>query len=129
MKETKFVWNHNLNDNFFFLEHYAVILCHYAVQFSHSVTSYSLQSLGLQHTRPPCASPTPGVYSNSYPLNQWFHPTISSSVVLFSSCIQSFPLKHMGFFKWVSSLHQVAKILEFQLQHQSFQWIFRTNFL
>ena len=46
---------------------------------------------GLQHARPPCPSPTPGVYSNSCPLSRWFHPTISSSVVPFSSCPQSFP--------------------------------------
>ena len=46
---------------------------------------------GLQHGRPPCPSPTPGVYSNSCPLSQWCHPTISSSVVPFSSCLQSFP--------------------------------------
>ena len=50
-----------------------------------------LQPHGLKHTRPPCPSPTPGVYSNSCPLSQWCHPTISSSVVLFSSCLQSFP--------------------------------------
>ena len=47
---------------------------------------------GLQHTRPPCPSPTPRVYSNSCPLSQWCHPTISSSVMLFSSCLQSFPV-------------------------------------
>ena len=46
---------------------------------------------GLQHARPPCPSPTPGVYSNSCPWSQWCHPTISSSVIPFSSCIQSFP--------------------------------------
>ena len=46
---------------------------------------------GLQHTRPPCPSPTPRVYSNSCPLNQWCHPTISSSVIPFSSRLQSFP--------------------------------------
>ena len=46
---------------------------------------------GLQHTRPPCPSPTPGVHSNSHPLSRWCHPTISSSVVPFSSCPQSFP--------------------------------------
>ena len=63
----------------------------FSVQFSHSVVSYSLQSHGLQHTRPPCPSPTPRVYSNSCPLSQWCHPTISSSVVPFSSCFQSFP--------------------------------------
>ena len=52
--------------------------------------SDSLRPHGLQHTRPPCPSPTPGVYSNSSPLSQWCHPTISSSVVPFS-CLQSFP--------------------------------------
>ena len=46
---------------------------------------------GLQHSRPPCPSPTPGVYSNSCPLSQWCHPTVSSSVVPLSSCLQSFP--------------------------------------
>ena len=62
-----------------------------SVQFSHSVVSDSLQPHGLQHTRPPCRSPTPWVYSNSCPLSQWCHPTISSSVVCFSSHVQSFP--------------------------------------
>ena len=61
------------------------------VQFSRLVVSDSLQSHGLQHARPPCPSPTPGVYSNSCPLSQWCHPAISSSVVPFSSCFQSFP--------------------------------------
>ena len=75
---------------------------------------------GLQHARPPCPSPTPGVYSSSCPLCQWCHPTISSSVVPFSSHLQSFPA--LRSFKWVSSLHQMAKVLEFQLQHQSFQY-------
>ena len=62
-----------------------------SVQFSRSVMSNSLRPHGLQHTRPPCPSPTPRVYSNSCPLSQWCHPTISSSVVPFSSCLQSFP--------------------------------------
>ena len=62
-----------------------------SVQFSCSVMSNSLQPHGLQHTRPLCPSPTPRVYSNSCPLNQWCHPTISSSVVPFFSCFQSFP--------------------------------------
>ena len=61
-------------------------------QFSRSVVSNSLRPYGLQHSRPPCPSPTPGVYPNSScPLSQWCHPTISSSVVPFSSCPQSFP--------------------------------------
>ena len=59
--------------------------------FSRSLVSDSLWPHGLQHSRPPCPSPTPGVYSNSCPLCQWCHPTISSSVVSFSSCPQSFP--------------------------------------
>ena len=58
-------------------------------QFSCSVMSDSLQLHGLQHTRPPCPSPTPGACSNSHPLSWWCHPTISSSVILF--CLQSFP--------------------------------------
>ena len=62
-----------------------------SVQFSHSVVSESLQPHGLQHARLPCKSPTPGAYSNSCPSSQWCHPTISSSVVPFSSCPQSFP--------------------------------------
>ena len=60
-------------------------------QFSRSVVSSSLWRHELQHTRPPCPSPTSGVYSNSCPLSQWCHPIISSSVVPFSSCLQSFP--------------------------------------
>ena len=63
----------------------------YAVQFSCSVVSDSLWPHGLQHARPPCPSLTPGVHSNSRPLSQWCHPTISSSVIPFSSRLQSFP--------------------------------------
>ena len=99
-----------------------------SVQFT-SVTQsrLTLQPHELQHTRPPCPSPTPRVHSNPCPLSWWCHPTISFSVIPFSSCLQSFPAS--GSFQRVSSSHQVAKVLEFQLQHQSFQWIFRTNFL
>ena len=64
---------------------------HSSVQFSHSVMSNSLRPHGLQHTRLPCPSPTPEAYSNSCPLSQWCHPTISSSVIPFSSRLQSFP--------------------------------------
>ena len=63
----------------------------FSVQFSHSVMSDSLWPHGLQHTKPPCSSPTPGACSNSSPLSQWCHPTISSSIIPFSSCLQSFP--------------------------------------
>ena len=62
-----------------------------SVQFSRSVVSDSLRLHEPQHTRPPCPSPTPGVHPNSCPLSWWCHPTISSSVVHFSSCPQSFP--------------------------------------
>ena len=62
-----------------------------SVQFNHSVESNSLQLHRLQHIRLPCPSPSPGACSNSCPLSQWCHPTISSSVVPFSSCPQSFP--------------------------------------
>ena len=98
-----------------------------SVQFSCSVVSNSLWPHGLQHARPPCPSPTPGAYSNSCTSSWWCHPAISSSVIPFSSCLNL--SQHQGLFQWVSSLHQVAKVLEFQLQHQSFQWIFRTDFL
>ena len=62
-----------------------------SVQFSHSFMSNSLWPHGLKHTRAPCLSPTPTVYSNSCPLSRWCHPTNSSSVIPFSSCLQSFP--------------------------------------
>ena len=62
-----------------------------SVQFSHSVMSDSLWPHEPQHARPPCPSPTPGVYPNPCPLSQWCHSIISSPVVPFSSCPQSFP--------------------------------------
>ena len=65
--------------------------------------------------------------SNSCPLSQWCHPTISSSVILFSSCSQSFPAS--GYFQMSQFFASVAKVLEFQLQHQFIQWIFRTNLI
>ena len=98
-----------------------------SVQFSRSVMSDSLQPHESQHTRPPCPSPTPGVHSNSHPSSRWCHPAISSSVVPFSSCPKSLPAS--GSFQWVNSLHHVAKVLEFQLQHQSFQRTPRTDLL
>ena len=100
--------------------------------FSHSVVSNSLWPRRLQHTRLSGPSPSPGACSNSCPSSHWCHPTISSSIVLFSSCLQSFPASvcpALGLFQWVSSSHQVAKVLEIELQHQSFQWIFRFDFL
>ena len=75
---------------------------------------------GLQQARLLCPSLSPGACSNSCPLSQWCHPTISSSV---PPSPPAFSLsQHQGLFQWVSSSHQVAKVLELQLQHQSFQW-------
>ena len=71
--------------------------------FSQLVMSNSLQPHGLQHTRPPCPSPDPRACSNSCPLSWWCHPTISFSVVPFSSCLQSFPVS-------VSSYESVLRI-------------------
>ena len=65
-------------------------LFHRWLLFSHSVVSDSLWPHRLQHSRLPCPSPTPGAYSNSCPLSWWCHPTISSSVIPFSSCLQPF---------------------------------------
>ena len=97
-----------------------------SIQFSWSVVSDSLWPHGLQHARLPCPSPTPGVYLDSCPLSQWYHPTVLS---LSSPSPSTLNLSQRGLFKWVSFSHQVAKVLEFQLQHQSFQCIFRTDFL
>ena len=66
--------------------------CFSSIHFSHSVVSDYSRPHESQHARPPCPSPTPGVYSDSYPSNQWCHPAISSSVVSFSSCPQSLPV-------------------------------------
>ena len=96
-----------------------------SVQFSCSVMSDSLQPHGLQHARARCSSPTPGASEKSFPSSWWFHPTISSSVILSPPAFS--PSQHQDLFQWVGSLHQVAKVLEFQ--HQSFQWIFRIDFL
>ena len=92
------------------------------VQFS-SVQSLSLVRLFAtpwMDGKPPCPSPTPGIYPNSWPLSRWCHPGVKS---LLSPFPPAFNLsKHQGLFKWVSSSHQMAKVLEFQLHHQSFQW-------
>ena len=89
-----------------------------SIQFSDSVMSNSLWPHGLQHARIPCPSPTPGTYSNSCPLRWWCHPTISSSVIPFSSCPQSLPASESfsmsQFFAWGGS-------------HSLYQGIFRTK--
>ena len=104
--------------------HYSILTLPLKIQFS-AVQSHNSVLLFVtpwtpahQTSRP---SPSPRVYSSSCPLSQWCHPTIWSSIVPFSSRLQSF--QHQGLFKWVSSSHQVAKVLEFHLQHQSFQYI------
>ena len=79
-----FFWNHQCWEVFFFQ-------IDLSVQFSRSLMSDSLRPHELQHARPPCPSPAPRVYSNSCPLSRWCHPTISSSIVPFSSCPQSLP--------------------------------------
>ena len=80
------------------------------VQFSHSVVSNSLQPHEPQHTRPPCPSPTPRVYPNSCPLSRWCHPTISSCVVPFSSCPQSFPASGSFQLKYFKVIHWEFKM-------------------
>ena len=78
-------------------------------QFSCSVVYDSLQPHGLQHTRPPCSSPTPRVYSSSCPLSRWCHPTIWSSVILFSFRHQSI-LKLMIFYTWEGCLRESLEV-------------------
>ena len=87
----KHIFNWFFNIFTFHLGLISFLICISSVQFSHSVVIDSLWPHGLQHARPPCPSPTPTAYSNSCPSSQWCHPTISSSVVPFSSCLQSFP--------------------------------------
>ena len=107
-----------------------------SVQFSHSVVSNSLWPHGLQHTRPLCPTPTPGAYSNSCPSSRWCHPTISSSVIPFSSHLQSFPAS--GSFQ-LSQLFTsggqsirvsaLASVLPMNIQDWFPLGIFRTDFL
>ena len=91
----------------------SLLISYAPIQFSRSVFSDSLWPHWLQHTRPPCPSLTPGVSSNSCPLSRWAiqpsHPLSSPSPPAFNLS------QHQGLFKWVSSLNQVAKVLEFQL--------------
>ena len=91
--------------------HFQVWLVLSIVQFTPEVMSDALQFHGLQHARSPCPSPTPGACSNPCPLRQRCQLTISSSVVPFSSCLQSF--QHQGLFHWVSPSHQVPKYWSF----------------
>ena len=94
--------------------------------FSCQVVSDSATLWTTVMARPPCPLLSPRVCPKSCPLNQWCHPTISSSVIPFPSCLQSFPAS--GSLQMSQFFHQLAKVLEFQLQDQSFQWIFSTDF-
>ena len=95
-----------------------------SVQFSRSVMSDSLQPRGLQHARSPCASPIPELtQTHVRDAIQSSHPLLSPSPPALNLS------QHHGLFKWVSSSHQVAKLLELQLQHQSSQWIFRRRLI
>ena len=98
-----------------------------SVQFSHSLLPDSLQPIELQHTRLPCTSSTPGAYSKSCPLSQWSHPTISSSVIPFSSCLQSFPLSVS--FPMSLLFTSGGPSIGVSASTSHFQWIFRTDFL
>ena len=91
----------------------------HSVQFSHSVVSDSLQPHRLQYARLPCSLPSLWVYPSSCPLNQWCHPTseMPSHPLLPSSPLAFYLSQHQGLFQWVSSLCQVAKVLE--RQHQT----------
>ena len=75
----------------------------------------TLQPHGLQHTRPPCPSPSPKVCPSSCPLHRWCHPVISSSDTFFSSALNL--SQHQGLFQWISCSHQMTKIREFRIQH------------
>ena len=101
--------------------------CKLVSQFSHSVMSNSLWPGGLQHARIPCHHQLPEfTQTNVHRVSDAIQP----SHPLLSPFPPAFNLpQHQSLFKWVSSSYQEAKVLEFQLQHQSFQWIFRTDFL
>ena len=98
-----------------------------SVQFSRSVVSDSLRPHEPQHTRPPCASPTPGVYSDLCPLSQWCHPAISSSVIPFSSCPQSFPAS--GSFQMNQFFASGGQSIGVSASTSVLQWTPRTDFL
>ena len=108
--------------NIFFFKFHILLLW-----FSFSVVSDTLRTHGLQHDSLPCPSLSPGVWSNSCPLSsdviQPSHPLLLPSPPALNLS------QHQGLFQRVSSLHQITKVLELQLQHQSFLWVFRADFL
>ena len=105
-----------------------------SVQFSCTVVSDSLQPHRMQHARPPCPSSTPGVYSNSFPLIRWCHPTISSSVIPFSFHLQSFPasgsFQMSQFFALIGqSIRVSASVSVFPMNMQDWFPSFRMDWL
>ena len=115
-----FIWV-NIADLIHFLSEFS------SVEFSNSVKPDSLWPHGLQHTWVSCSSPTPGACSTHV---HWVGDAIQPLHLLSSPSLSAFNLsQNQGPFQWVSYLHQVAKVLELQLQHQSFQWIFRVDFI
>ena len=109
-----------------YLYFWGINLLSVSVQLSCSVVSNSLRPQGPHHIRLPCPLPTPGACSNSCRVGdaiQPSHPLLSPSPPAFSLS------QYQGLFQWVNSSYQVAKVLELQLQHQSFQWKFRSDFL
>ena len=108
-----FLWLNNIS---FYLYLYTVV-----VQLLSHVWFFATHE--LQHARLPCPSLSPRVCSNLRPLSQWCYLTISSSAAPFSFAFNI--SHHHSLFQWVGSSHQVTKVLELQLQYQSFQWIFR----
>ena len=106
--------------------HFYPFLCHIhllSLSFSDPVTSDSLWPHGLQHVRPPCPSPSPGVCQSSCPLHQWCYQNI---LPLSHSSPSAFSLsQHQGLFQWAGCSHQVTKVLE--LRHQSFWRVFRVD--
>ena len=106
--------------------HLLLLLITYLLLFSCSVVLNSLRPHALQHTRLPCPSLFPGVCSNL--CSMMFRDAIQPSPPLSSPFPPAFSLsQHQDHFQWAGSSHQVAKVLEFQLQHQSFQWILRVD--
>ena len=135
--------SHSLLNAFSFIFRIHLLLRPQTLNFLTSILSFNVNNSNVEffvvHLLSPtlcdpvnCSTPgffcphSPWVCSNSCPLSQWYHPTISFSVAPFSLAL-SFS-QHQGLFQWIGSSHQVAKLLEFQLQHQSFKWIFRTWF-
>ena len=122
----------NLTCGFFFncLHHFLLKAClSQEVVVVQSLSHVQLfEHHGLQDSRLPCPSPSPGACSNSCPLSRWCHPTISSSVNPFSSYLQSFPAS--GSFLMIRLFVSGGQSIEASaFQHQSFQWIFRIDFL